>query len=54
MYSGFRCGISDIDVHANNNLKIGLKELFCCFCSLDVIEGEVHVVLHCPAMADLK
>ena len=47
----FRLGISDLLVH-RNRYKISQNNL-CRFCSSD-IENELHVVLCCPELADLR
>ena len=51
--SRFRLGVSDIAIHSTRYKKYNADDLICPFCK-EVPETEVHFVLCCPILGDLR
>ena len=51
--SRFRFGVSDIAVHSTRFKKSNTEDTECPLCNL-TIETEIHFVLCCPALNDLR
>ena len=43
----FRCGVAPLKIETGRYSNQPMEERFCPFC-LNVVENEVHAILHCP------
>lgn len=50
----FLCSCHNLSIEMGRKLNVPREDRFCSLCNLDVVEDEVHFLLVCPALQDIR